>query len=776
MPNYRFEVGMHFLHQGRRYVVEQYLPDNEIQIKDLVTNEFLSKTMNTLVSALFEGKLEMIGDGENYPFLKQKLANSHAMDLAMMKDDPQVIAARHRLEYVKEITAQGLTKITPKSLGSLIKKVHKSIQYPKKKPSWTTVYRWYRDFMKSGQDPRALISAINKRGNANHKFSGRSLKGEIIDDADKAKADEVAAIVEKIVRKWYLSRGRLSVVSTHKKIESYIKEDNKRRRDKDKLPVPHLNSIYKYIKTLDHYEVDLARRGKRYADEKWRTHQQGPRPTRPLQRVQFDHTRMDLIVVDTKTRLPLGRPWLTTLIDVFTKMIIGFYISFTPPSYHAVMQCLLHAIRPKSYVKKLYPDIKHAWDAYGIPEIITVDNAKEFYSKDFDDACLQLGIVTEYAPRRAAWYKGSMERFYRTLDTELLHELPGTTFSKISDKIDYDPTKHAVISLDAVLEINHLWIIDIYHQSKHRGITDIPSRRWKKTIGDWPPNLPARNTELEVLLGFIEERIISPSGIEFYTLFYNSKDLGLIRRKLKHGEKAKIKINPDDISFIYVYDKSNDHYLPVPAIDQEYTKGLTLWQHLVIRNYARKEADSYVDREGLCDARKKLQTIVDREILLTKKLAGRGKVARYLNLGQPNYADLITEGISDNIEDTETPSRYEANKNSTPQSGNITYSSGISDIGTAFTLDGDNPSDQGDIDNLQLELKRGVEKAEEEQAKRRRRNGNIAGLETSQKSSSKKKVKESGNLKTPSVQIDIDEIDLDETRWNADYGLPIGGD
>ena len=41
---------------------------------------------------------------------------------------------------------------------------------------------------------------------------------------------------------------------------------------------------------------------------------------RPLERVECDDTKLDLMVIDTETRLPLGRPWLTRMIDVWTKI------------------------------------------------------------------------------------------------------------------------------------------------------------------------------------------------------------------------------------------------------------------------------------------------------------------------------------------------------------------------------------------------------------------------------------------------------------------------
>jgi hypothetical protein len=71
----------------------------------------------------------------------------------------------------------------------------------------------------------------------------------------------------------------------------------------------------------------MGRYGKRYADEQFRARGEGPRPVRPLERVECDDTKLDLMVMDSETRLPLGRPWLTTMIDFCTKMITGFYLS-----------------------------------------------------------------------------------------------------------------------------------------------------------------------------------------------------------------------------------------------------------------------------------------------------------------------------------------------------------------------------------------------------------------------------------------------------------------
>jgi putative transposase len=119
------------------------------------------------------------------------------------------------------------------------------------------------------------------------------------------------------------------------------------------------------VERLDPYEVARRRYGKRYADEQFRARGERLRPVKPLERVECDDTNLDLMVIDTETRLPLGRPWLTTMIDVCAKMITSFYLSFHPPAYLSVMRCLLQAVRPKSYLKTDYPQIEHDWPAYG---------------------------------------------------------------------------------------------------------------------------------------------------------------------------------------------------------------------------------------------------------------------------------------------------------------------------------------------------------------------------------------------------------------------------
>lgn len=135
----------------------------------------------------------------------------------------------------------------------------------------------------------------------------------------------------------------------------------------------------------------------------------------------------------------------------------------------------------------------------------------------------------------------------------------------------------------------HKWIIDVYHQDKHGSLMDIPAAVWRVGVQEFKPALPESRKELEIMLGMIETRKITASGIELNNLTYNDDNLLAIRRKYKDGmkTKAKVKYDPSDLSVIYVLDESRKSYVPVRAISQSYTQGLNLWAHRVICRFAR---------------------------------------------------------------------------------------------------------------------------------------------------------------------------------------------
>ncbi|MEJ2738060.1 MAG: Mu transposase C-terminal domain-containing protein, partial [Anaerolineae bacterium] len=115
-------------------------------------------------------------------------------------------------------------------------------------------------------------------------------------------------------------------------------------------------------------------------------------------------------------------------------------------------------------------------------------------------------------------------------------------------------------------------------------------------------------------------------------LRYNCDELVTLRTRLK-GEKAKIKYHPADLSHLYVHDPFGESYITVPALDQEYTQGLSLWKHRVIRRVVLSEQDT-VDIAALGRAKRKIQELVD-EGRRRKRQSVRSRIARWETSGKP---------------------------------------------------------------------------------------------------------------------------------------------
>ncbi len=779
MLQHRLSRNMHITLRSREYVIEKRLPDRTIRIKDVLTDERTAMPEQELIDALFEKGAELLGHNRNQDLLKERVGKTGVCDIGTLKeDDPRKIELQRRLSYVEATQAARVDKRTEETLKPIIEKVA-SLTADRYPPSTATLYRWLRFYDEAGRDARALVPATKARGNRQRRFLGRRAQKGDLKNNQKAqeRASRVAELLDNSIDEVYLKDQRFTVRAVHDALTAKIDDANRFRDLDDQLPLPDRSSLHDALKKLNDYDIIEARYGKKIADERYRAILQGARPTRPLKRVECDHTTTDLFVVDPVMMLPIGRAFLTWMICVYTKMILGFYISFNPPSYLTVMECLKHAIRPKTYVKRKYSSIRNDWNTYGIPEVLVVDNAREFHGRNLEDACHQLGIVLQFSPRGKPWIRTTVERSYRTVATQLHHQMPGTTFSNIIERADYEPGKTAIITPDVLDEITHKWIADIYQVSGHRGIRDVPALRWEKGIAEWPPALPVNSEFLDVALGYTEERVVSSRGIELDNLFYNDEELAMVRRTLEPHKKVIVKRDPSDLSLIHVYDERHDKYLAVPAIDQDYTRGLSLYQHTVISRYVRERLKRSVDVFALARAKREVQEIVEREWNAAGgKMLGRKRAARYLKEGVQNNREGIERpnGVNDEptsrrISAPTKPKRLLPPANSSDNR--------ILDIETQW-----NPTDTGGKEeptNLQLvrpEENPAAARNATSSGKNRRATKQLANKKSDTKRDSnsgtkKKAAKHEASKQTP-MPVDQPDEKLDMTGWSGDYNLP----
>src|SRR5271166_6315532 len=164
-----------------------------------------------------------------------------------------------------------------------------------------TIYRWMEAYERSER-----ISVFLRKDRSDRGKSRLSKK--------------VNAIIEAAIKKIYLKAERPDVAAVVEEVRlQCFKSKIKKQPDPD--------TIRQRVAALpDRLKLD-KREGRKAAAEKYEpTRGHFPGADFPLAVAQIDHTPMDVIVVDEEHRRPIQRPSLTVVIDVCSRMVLGFAI------------------------------------------------------------------------------------------------------------------------------------------------------------------------------------------------------------------------------------------------------------------------------------------------------------------------------------------------------------------------------------------------------------------------------------------------------------------
>lgn len=318
---------------------------------------------------------------------------------------------------------------------------------------------------------------------------------------------------------------------------------------------PSRTAIEARIERLDQWRLLARREGTKIAGDKFRPVGAPFEMSRSLEWIQGDHTVADLMVVDDVFRRAIGRPLLTLFIDVFTRIVLGWYVSFEEPSRTSLGMALLHAVFPKDrYLQNLGLDVDAP--GYGIPNTVSLDNAKAHLSPDFLRGCQEHGIERHLRPVKKSWFGGHIERLIGTT-MGAVHLIPGSTYSSIAQKKEYNAEKMACMTIGEFEK----WLaiqISLYHNQKHSELGVTPLTAWAEASADRDlfRELP---DEQDFVLHFLPsaKRKVRRDGIRLNNIFYQHAGA----RAFVDGSQARqtIKYNPRDMSTIYLQNKSGEH-------------------------------------------------------------------------------------------------------------------------------------------------------------------------------------------------------------------------
>jgi putative transposase len=394
------------------------------------------------------------------------------------------------------------------------------------------------------------------------------------------------------------------------------------------LKPPGNETVRRRLKAVDPVSIAARRQGRKAARDQYGAAKEPFAPsTRPLGLVQIDHTRVDLIVVDEAYREPIGRPWLTLAIDVFSRIVVGCYVTLEAPSSLSVALCLAHVVGNKrEWLGQMGIDTD--WPG-GVPEAIHLDNAAEFHATALVRGCEEHGIVINYRPVATPHYGGHVERLIGTTMGKV-HLLPGTTFSNIAQRGAYDSERQAVMTLAEFDVWLARQIAVVYHGSPHKGLSGrTPLGVWREAVAAGQP--PRVWVDLErVRLDFLpfERRQPRRDGVELFKIGYWHDALPALAAQTP--AKLLVRYDPRDLSRVWLRPPGESDYLELRYKDLRRPQ-VTLWEWRAARKrllaQGRREVDAVARFEAV-EAQRRLLSEAAEKTKAARRLSQRAAYAR----------------------------------------------------------------------------------------------------------------------------------------------------
>lgn len=401
---------------------------------------------------------------------------------------------------------------------------------------------------------------------------------------------EVEELLAELVRKSYLKKQKPSLAVVYRQIVRACREEGVR--------VPARNTVAARIAALHPGQVARRRYGPDAARDVQAAGGTPPVVDGLLDRVQIDHTVVDLMVVDERDRQPIGRPYLTVAIDVHSRCLLGLVLTLEAPSAVSVGLCLAQVFCDKRVrLDALGLADRVRWPMGGKPRQLYLDNAAEFKSEALRRGCEQHGTNLKYRPPGRPHYCGIVERVIGTA-MSMVHELPGTTFSNPAERGAYDPQATAVLTLT---ELERWLVLAVarYHGTVHAGLGQTPAGRWDQEVSrSGAPALVANEAAFLVDFLPVVRRRLTRTGfvIDHVHYFSNALKPWIARRETL--DKFVIRRDPRDISRVWVLDPHGGCYLEVPYRTLSHP-AVTLWEHRQAVSRLRERGRREVDEAAL---------------------------------------------------------------------------------------------------------------------------------------------------------------------------------
>ena len=369
---------------------------------------------------------------------------------------------------------------------------------------------------------------------------------------DRGARRVVSGTIKAAIEGLALESHPLPITSVHRQVKEFA--------DATGDVVPSYWTVYDVVRQLPRSLRTLAHEGgKSYGESFDLVHRREAVKANSIW--QADHVQLDIKLL--REDGSAARPWLTIVIDDYSRAIAGYYVGFEPPSSIRTSLALRQGIWRKGYPH---------WQVCGIPDILYTDNGTDFTSRHLQQVAADLKMRLVFSIPGKPRGRGRIERFFRTVNDMFLCDLDGFVRNK---------RRSPSLTLDSFEEKFRHFLLEVYHRRSTVDGRLPPAERWEE--GGFLPRMPDSLEQLDLLLMHeVRPRKIRRDGIHFQGLRYLSLTLAAYV-----GEDATIRFDPRDMGEIRVF--YQDHFL-CRAISAELAgETIPLRDVIRVRNQRRKE-------------------------------------------------------------------------------------------------------------------------------------------------------------------------------------------
>lgn len=556
-------------------------------------------------------------------------------DIDLVTLDPsKIVASQRRLEAILPLTEGRNSQLDYEEAAAKVGVKH-----------WT-IRRNLRDLRRMGGNLKALLRPSPSGGRGKARTDG-----------------EAETVLQYVLESFYLTPQKPSGAEAAGLLGRLCRSLG--------IKSPHPNTVLNRIKRIPWEERTRRREGKAYASRMIHLDRgEFDGAKFPGHIYQLDHTKADVQLVDPDSGRHIGRAFLSVVTDVYSRAVVGFQVSLDPVGSVAVALAMVHAIQQKGPWLRVR-GIDSDWNTSGFPAVTHTDCGGDLLGEPLQLFCAEQGIRLERRPTGSPNFGAHVESVIRNTMRKV-HLIPGTTFSNIKERLEYDSEGLALLTLKDFEKWLAVFFTKIYNVDSHEGIDgQSPFKRYEEGIsgvdgkvGSGYRRQVAVEGEEDLLVSLlpIERRTVGQTGIQVDRKTFSAGVLQKFLNEKDPKNKGKqrqfvIRIDPRDFTAIWFKDPDSGKYFKIPQRSK--MPPLSHWEWKKAKAYANKKHKGQIDEELIYQGHLELQQIARTaaQTMTSRRDEARRKITMELDLhgtnaalkaSQPHQA-TGTEGLATNV-------------------------------------------------------------------------------------------------------------------------------